>query len=195
VRDAVDFEGAHLAGSLNIALQGKYATWCGTMLSHDAPIVVIGEPGTEEEAVMRLGRIGFDNVAGYLQGGMDALRVAPELVARIDRTTAVALAEEMASEAPPVVLDVRAASEWQAAHVAGSQNVPLNHLRSDWTKSHRTEPSSCTAKGLSLGDRRERAGSGGAEERPRPRRWIQGVVGVETALRVGAGKGVSAGRA
>lgn len=129
VRDAVDFEGAHLAGSLNIALQGKYATWCGTMLSHDAPIVVIGEPGTEEEAVMRLGRIGFDNVAGYLQGGMDALRVAPELVARIDRTTAVALAEEMASEAPPVVLDVRAASEWQAAHVAGSQNVPLNHLR------------------------------------------------------------------
>jgi hydroxyacylglutathione hydrolase len=129
VRDAVDFEGAHLAGSLNIALQGKYATWCGTMLSHDAPIVVIGESGTEEEAVMRLGRIGFDNVAGYLQGGMDALRVTPELVARIDRTTAVALAEELASAAPPVVLDVRAPSEWQAAHLAGSQNVPLNHLR------------------------------------------------------------------
>jgi hydroxyacylglutathione hydrolase len=42
VRDALDFEGAHLDGSLNIALQGKYATWCGTMLSHDAPIVVIG---------------------------------------------------------------------------------------------------------------------------------------------------------
>jgi hydroxyacylglutathione hydrolase len=129
VRDAVDFEGAHLAGSLNIALQGKYATWCGTMLRHDAPIVVIGEPGTEEEAVMRLGRIGFDNVAGYLQGGMDALRDTPELVARIDRTTAVALAEELASDAPPVVIDVRAPSEWQAAHLAGSRNVPLNHLR------------------------------------------------------------------
>jgi hydroxyacylglutathione hydrolase len=129
VRDAVDFEGAHLAGSLNIALQGKYATWCGTLLSHDAPIVVIGEPGTEEEAVMRLGRIGFDNVAGYLQGGMDALRDTPELVARIDRTTAVALAEELASAAPPIVVDVRAPSEWQAAHLAGSLNVPLNHLR------------------------------------------------------------------
>jgi glyoxylase-like metal-dependent hydrolase (beta-lactamase superfamily II)/rhodanese-related sulfurtransferase len=61
VRDAPDFAGAHLDGSLNIALQGKYATWCGTMLGHEAPIVVIGESGQADEAIMRLGRIGFDN--------------------------------------------------------------------------------------------------------------------------------------
>ncbi len=128
VRDAADFEGAHLASSVNIALQGKYATWCGTILSHDAPIVVIGEPGTEEEAVMRLGRISFDNVAGYLQGGMEALRDRPQLLQNIGRITAVALSEQLASEQPPVVLDVRSEKEWIAGHIDGSQNVPLNHL-------------------------------------------------------------------
>jgi rhodanese-related sulfurtransferase len=129
VRDAADFEGAHLAGSVNIALQGKYATWCGTLLSHDAPLVIIAEPGTEEEAVMRLGRIGFDNVAGYLNGGMESLRDRPELIRTIDRITAVAVSEQLASGQRPVVLDVRSENEWSAGHIDGSQNLPLNHLR------------------------------------------------------------------
>jgi rhodanese-related sulfurtransferase/glyoxylase-like metal-dependent hydrolase (beta-lactamase superfamily II) len=129
VRDPVDFEGAHLTDSMNIALRGKYATWCGTLLSHETPIVVIGEPSTEEEAIMRLGRIGFDNVAGYLSGGMEALRDAPELVERIERITAVALAEQLQEQPSPVILDVRSEKEWNASHIEGSQNVPLNHLR------------------------------------------------------------------
>ena len=66
VRDGIDFEGGHFKGAINIALSGKYATWVGSMLSHDKPIVVIADEGGEEEAVMRLGRIGFDNVGGYL---------------------------------------------------------------------------------------------------------------------------------
>jgi glyoxylase-like metal-dependent hydrolase (beta-lactamase superfamily II)/rhodanese-related sulfurtransferase len=140
VRDAIDFEGAHLAGSVNIALKGKYATWCGTMLSHDAPIVVIGEPGSEEEAVMRLGRIGFDNVAGYLRGGMEALRDRPELIQSIDRITAVALAEQLASGQPPVVLDVRSEKEWTAGHIGGSYNVPLNHLQQRLGEIPRDQP-------------------------------------------------------
>jgi rhodanese-related sulfurtransferase/glyoxylase-like metal-dependent hydrolase (beta-lactamase superfamily II) len=129
VRAAVDFEGAHLAGSVNIALQGKFATWCGTMLSHDAPIVVIAEAGGEQEAVMRLGRIGFDNVAGYLTGGMEALRERPELVRSLDRITAVALDEQLRSDLRPLVLDVRTEKEWNGGHIDGSHNVPLNHLR------------------------------------------------------------------
>jgi glyoxylase-like metal-dependent hydrolase (beta-lactamase superfamily II)/rhodanese-related sulfurtransferase len=129
VRDAADYEGAHLTGSVNIALKGKYATWCGTILSHDSPIVIIGEPGTEEEAIMRLGRIGFDNVAGYLKGGMEALRERPELVQTIDRITAVALSEQLTTSERPMVLDVRSEREWSAGHIDGSQNVPLNRLR------------------------------------------------------------------
>ena len=129
VRDAIDFEGAHLAGAINIGIQGKYATWCGTVLNHTSPIVVIADVGKEEEAVMRLGRIGFDNVAGYLAGGMDALRERPELIAKIDRITAVALADQLASRKGPTVVDVRSEKEWNSGHLAGSVNIPLNHLR------------------------------------------------------------------
>ncbi len=129
VREAADFEGAHLAGSLNIGLQGKYATWCGSMLSHEQPIVVIAEPGSEEEAVMRLGRIGFDNVAGYLGDGMAALEPHPDLIQVVARITAQALAEQLATANGPFVLDVRAEKEWQAGHIAHSHNISLTHLR------------------------------------------------------------------
>jgi glyoxylase-like metal-dependent hydrolase (beta-lactamase superfamily II)/rhodanese-related sulfurtransferase len=129
VRDAIDFEGAHFIGSVNIGIQGKYATWCGTVLNHKHPIIVIAENGTEEEAVMRLGRIGFDNVAGYLAGGMESLGDRPDLVSKIERITAVALSGQLAANEPPTVVDVRSEKEWAAGHVAGSLNIPLNHLR------------------------------------------------------------------
>jgi hydroxyacylglutathione hydrolase len=133
VRDGIDFEGGHLQGALNIALSGKYATWAGSMLAHDKPIVVIAEEGGEEEAVMRLGRIGFDNVAGYLSGGMTALASRDDLVERTERITAPALAEWLAGKrpdagAPPIVVDVRSEAEHAGGHIAGSLNIPLTHL-------------------------------------------------------------------
>lgn len=129
VREAVDFEGAHLAGAINIGLKGKYATWCGSILRHDHPIVVIAESGSEEEATMRLGRIGFDNVVGYLRDGMAALESRPELIRAIPRITAPALAEQLAESSNPFVLDVRSEKEWQSGHLACSHNIPLTHLR------------------------------------------------------------------
>ena len=133
VRDGIDFEGGHLRGALNIALNGKYATWAGSMLSHDKPIVVIAEEGGEEEAVMRLGRIGFDNVAGYLTGGMSALASRDDLVERTERITAPALAEWLAGKRPdagaaPIVVDVRSEAEHAGGHIAGALNIPLTHL-------------------------------------------------------------------
>ena len=134
VREAADFEGAHLAGSINIGLKGKYATWCGSILSHDRPIVVVADPGSEEEAVMRLGRIGFDNVAGYLRDGMAALESRPELIRVISRITAPALAEQLAESTKPFILDVRSEKEWQSGHLACSHNIPLTHLRERMTE-------------------------------------------------------------
>lgn len=129
VREAADFEGAYFAGAINIGLKGKYAHWCGSLLSHARPIVVIAEPGDEVEAVMRLGRIGFDNVAGYLQGGMSSLERRPELIRQVPRITAPALAAQLAEPQPPLVLDVRSEKEWSARQVAGSLNIPLNQLQ------------------------------------------------------------------
>jgi hydroxyacylglutathione hydrolase len=125
VHDAADFAGAHLRGSLNIGINGKYATWAGTMLQKDVPIVVIADPDRVDEAVMRLGRIGFDNVAGYLQDGMEALRYRPELVSKTPR---IAAAATRGLDGEPTVIDIRTPSEWEGGHIEGSVNIPLNHL-------------------------------------------------------------------
>ncbi len=140
VREAADFEGAHLAGSVNIGLKGKYATWCGSILSHDRPIVVIADPGSEEEAVMRLGRIGFDNVAGYLGDGMAALEPHPELIRVISRITAPALAVQLAESPRPFVVDVRSEKEWISGHLSCSHNIPLTHLRERLAEIPRDRP-------------------------------------------------------
>ncbi len=127
-RDPADFARAHLAGSLNIGLGGQYATWAGTLLGHERPIILITEPGGEEEAAMRLGRIGFDHVAGYLQDGLAALEWRRDLAEGWDRIVPAVLAEELAGENPPLVLDVRGPSEYGAKHLESALNIPLNHL-------------------------------------------------------------------
>jgi glyoxylase-like metal-dependent hydrolase (beta-lactamase superfamily II)/rhodanese-related sulfurtransferase len=130
-RDPADFAGAHLANTLNIGLGGRYASWAGTLLDQRRPIVIVAEPGREGEAALRLGRIGFDHVVGYLDSGMQALDGRPELVRRTDRTTAATLAEHLAAADPPTVVDVRTPAEWKDRRIAGSRNLPLNHLRAD----------------------------------------------------------------
>jgi hydroxyacylglutathione hydrolase len=128
VRDPVEFADGHLAGSINIGLGGQYATWAGTVLDASRAIVIVAEPGREEEAATRLGRIGFDSVAGYLEGGMQTLESRPDLLARTERLTAGLLAEDLRLPAPPLVVDVRTPREWNTKHIDGSLNLPLNHL-------------------------------------------------------------------
>jgi rhodanese-related sulfurtransferase len=129
VRDAAEYAKGHLAGSINIGLGGQYATWAGTVLERVKPIVIIAEPGREQEAAMRLGRIGFDHVKGYLEGGMAALADRPDLVWPTERVTAADVAEQLAGEAPAFLLDIRNAREWETRHIPGSVNIPLSHLR------------------------------------------------------------------
>jgi hydroxyacylglutathione hydrolase len=128
VRDPVEYARAHMKGSLNIGLGGSYATWAGTVLDRDKPIVIIAEPGRQEEAAMRLGRIGFDSVVGYLRDGISALESRTDLMTGTTRVTPAEAAGALASSTPPIVLDIRAPREWQKSHIEGSVNIPLNHL-------------------------------------------------------------------
>ena len=128
VRDAVEFEGAHVRGAVNVGLGGSYATWCGTVLDRDRPVVLISEPGREVEAATRLGRIGFDTVAGYLEGGMAPLAARPDLVERVERLTAGSLSERLAAAAPPTLIDVRTPGEFEDGRIDGAVNVPLSRL-------------------------------------------------------------------
>jgi rhodanese-related sulfurtransferase/glyoxylase-like metal-dependent hydrolase (beta-lactamase superfamily II) len=127
-REPAEFAAAHLAGSVNIGLGGQYATWAGTILSPQRPIVVIAEPGREVESAVRLGRIGFDTVVGYLHDGLRSLESRPELIARTERLSPALAAERLASNEPPLVVDVRAPREYDAKHIEGSMSIPLNHL-------------------------------------------------------------------
>jgi rhodanese-related sulfurtransferase len=127
-RDGADFAAAHLIGSLNVGLSGSFATWCGTLLDRDRPMVLVTEPGREGEAATRLGRIGFDGVAGYLDGGMQALAPRPDLVEQTECVTAGELSRELDGSEPPLVLDVRTEREWLEHHIPSSLNLPLSRL-------------------------------------------------------------------
>lgn len=129
VRDPAEYAKGHLAGSINIGLGGQYATWAGTILDRDKPIVIVAEPGRELEAAVRLGRIGFDHVMGYLGGGMATLAERPDLVWPTERAGVLIAAEELETGDPPFILDVRNPGEWEEKHIRGSVNLPLNRLQ------------------------------------------------------------------
>jgi hydroxyacylglutathione hydrolase len=127
-RDQAEFERAHIRGALHIGLDGSFATWSGTLLDHERPVVLVAQPGREVEAVTRLGRIGFDTVAGYLAGEMGQLDTGSELIERIEPISARSLAQQLDAPAPPLLVDVRTSHEWCDAHIDGAINVPLSQL-------------------------------------------------------------------
>ena len=98
------------------------------MLDRKHPIVIIADPGRENESAIRLGRIGFDHVAGYLQDGLHSLESRPDKVAFTERLSAPFAAELLSSTNPPLAIDVRAPGEREQKHIEGSVSVPLNHL-------------------------------------------------------------------
>src|SRR5262249_26993475 len=104
-----------------------YATWAGTVLRRDVPIVIVADPGRESESAVRLGRIGFDHVAGYLKDGLRSLDGHPDLTTTTERLAPPVAAERMAGDGA-FVLDVRTPRERDQKHIAGSIAIPLNHL-------------------------------------------------------------------
>ena len=127
-RDSADFAASHLARSINIGLGGQYATWAGTVLDREHPIVIIADPGREAESATRLGRIGFDHVVGYLRDGLLSLKSRPDLTVTTERLSAPFAAELLSSNEPPLAIDVRTPREREQKRIAGSLAMPLNHL-------------------------------------------------------------------
>jgi hydroxyacylglutathione hydrolase len=129
VRDPGSFARGHLRGSISIGLDGQFASWAGTVLDAEKAILLIAPPGRETEAALRLGRIGFDRMQGYLMDGMEALAERPDLIAQTERRSVEEIAAELAGAASPLVVDVRSPREYATRHLAGSTNVPLSRLR------------------------------------------------------------------
>jgi len=125
VRSPDEFSAGHLRGSLNVGLDGRFAQWAGSLLDPKKPVVVLAAPGKELEALTRLGRVGFENITGYVEGGYAAVAARPELVATQPRFTPAQLA---AAEGQVNVVDIRSPEEYRKAHLAGSQHIPLGQL-------------------------------------------------------------------
>ena len=130
VRDPAEFAAVHLAGSINVGLEGQFATWAGTILDHALPIVIVAEPGRESEAATRLGRIGFDHVDGYLHGGLESVQSRADLTVATERLGARVAAARLALDgrAATVAIDVRGPDEREQKRIAGSLAVPLSRL-------------------------------------------------------------------
>ena len=122
-REAEEFSSGHLPGSVNIGLEGRFATWCGTLLDKETPIWVVAPPGRERESILRLGRIGFDNAIGYLENAEEALRQGETVkFGRVD-------VDELARDRTQVtVVDIRQPGEFETSHIEGSISIPLAHV-------------------------------------------------------------------
>jgi glyoxylase-like metal-dependent hydrolase (beta-lactamase superfamily II)/rhodanese-related sulfurtransferase len=129
-RDSSEFAAAHLVGSINVGLRGQFATWAGTVLDPEKPIVIIADPGREHEAATRLGRIGLDSVVGYLADGLQGLGARSELTTSTERLSAQVAAARGAPEGDlaPLFVDVRGVREREQKRIPGSVGLPLNHL-------------------------------------------------------------------
>src|SRR5262245_34908399 len=130
-RDPSEVAAAHLAGSINIGLGGQYATWAGTLLDAARPIVIVADPGAEAQSALRLGRIGFDRIVGFIDGGLAAVEREPFgfAITSTDRLSPQTAAERIAGPDPPLVIDIRTPHERAEKWIKGSLHRPLNTLR------------------------------------------------------------------
>src|SRR5262245_51669875 len=127
-REPGEFAAAHLRGSINIGLVGQYATWAGTVLDRERPVIIVAVPGTERDSAMRLARMGFDIVSGYLEDGIAALDGRPDLIASTERLSPDVTLSRVESPQPPLVVDVRSLAERTQAAIPNSLHIPLNQL-------------------------------------------------------------------
>lgn len=130
-RKPADFAIGFIPRSINIGIDGQFAPWVGSVIGDvKLPILLVTDPGREEETVIRLSRVGFDHILGHLNGGFKAWEVSGKEVDSVNRISA----EQFASEATigaDIIVDVRKESEYRAEHVDEAYNKPLDNIN-DW---------------------------------------------------------------
>ncbi len=128
VRDPQTFAAGFIPNSISIGIKGNFAPWVGTLITDiKQPILLIAEPNTEDEAVTRLARVGYDNVVGYLKDGFQTWLDTEK---DFDEIVSVSPEEfvELVDETELKVLDVRKPGEYETSHVEGSISAPLDFI-------------------------------------------------------------------
>lgn len=133
-RDPQTFSKGFIPNSINIGIDGSFASWVGTLVKDvKQEILLITEPGREEEVITRLSRVGFDHSLGYLEGGFSAWEEAGKEIDYIESVSVDELLEKMNQEKVNI-LDVRRASEFNSEHVKNAQNVPLDYINENMSE-------------------------------------------------------------
>ena len=135
VRDAQSFAKGFVPGALNIGLRGSFAPWVGALITNiKRPILLVVQDGDEREAVIRLARVGYDNVVGYLKGGIDNWRNEGKVVDTIKSISATEFETVVNDDKNLQVLDVRNVGEYLSEHLLNAQNYPLGNLTESMDK-------------------------------------------------------------
>ena len=131
-RDPMDFAAGFIMGALNIGLSGDFAVWVGTLIDPESPILLVADPGREKEAIERLARIGYEDVRGYLNGGMQAWFASGHIYDRITTFNGPEC-ETLLETEEYNLLDVRNRAEVAKHRMIGSVHIPLNALKDKYT--------------------------------------------------------------
>ncbi|HPH84646.1 MAG TPA: rhodanese-like domain-containing protein [Ferruginibacter sp.] len=127
-RHASQFTEGFIPGSIFIGLEGRFAEWAGSILPFDKPFILVTEPGKEEETVIRLSRVGFDKMEGFLAGGFEAWKNAGEKTDLIIDIEADELMMDIPHDPNLLVVDVRRETEFADGHLADAVNLPLDEM-------------------------------------------------------------------
>lgn len=127
-RDPHEFAAGHLRGALNIPADGRFAETAGTVAQASDQLLVVADPDHAEEIVIRLARIGFDRVPGYLHDPENALPQMESELTRASRISATDLRTSLDNAQPPLILDVRGSGEREHGVIDGSLHIPLTEL-------------------------------------------------------------------
>ncbi|MBA4240562.1 MAG: MBL fold metallo-hydrolase [Sphingobacteriaceae bacterium] len=133
-RKPQDFNKGFIPNSVNIGIDGSFATWVGTLIpSVKQEILIVADEGREAEVITRLARVGYDNALGYLKGGFNAWVAANKDIDQIHSVSAEELAE-ISKKEPINIIDARKASEYSSEHVVDAMNAPLDFINDSMTK-------------------------------------------------------------
>lgn len=134
-RDAQTFAKGFIPNSINIGIDGSFASWVGTLIPDiKQQILIVDETGREEEVITRLARVGYDYTIGYLKGGFEEWRKAGKEIDEIKSITAGELAAIMKEDKNVNIIDVRKQSEYQSEHVENAENAPLDFINDSMPK-------------------------------------------------------------